>query len=376
MKGARLMKRIAMFLDGTWNDDEDKTNVWQSAFDLADKSPSGVLQLSEYDKGVGTLPFTRTVGGVFGVGLGRNIRQAYDFLRLNYVENGDDRDEIFLFGFSRGAFTARSLGGMIAKFGILPGSTPVSTKSLFSLYRKGPKQRSLETLKDADPNTRSTDEQIIVDETRPAKIKFIGVWDTVGALGIPLGNLTGISTNSFSFHDTRLSDKVENAFHALALDEHRKPFVPTRWTLPKGQDVGDGQTIEQRWFVGAHSNVGGGYRNDRVRLVPLNWLQSKATASGLAFRNPISALTSDHYGPLNDSYSEMFGGMYAKWPTTERHHRQINFALSNDEYSINEWIDETVFDRWKHSSYRPKSITNWAKTKNVDLMNVTGDQPA
>ncbi len=365
-----------MFLDGTWNDEEDKTNVWQSAFDLAESSPSGVPQLGEYDEGVGTLPFTRTVGGAFGVGLGRNIRQAYDFLRLNYVEAGEDRDEIFLFGFSRGAFTARSLGGMIAKFGILPASAPLSTATLFSLYKKGPKQRSLEDLINTDPKTRSPDEQIIVDETRPAGIKFIGVWDTVGALGIPLGNLTGISTASFTFHDTRLSDKVENAFHALALDEHREPFAPTRWTLPKGHDLRDGQKIEQRWFVGAHSNVGGGYRNDRVRLVPLNWLQSKATECGLAFRNPIAALASDHYGPLNDSYAEMFGGIYAKWPTTERHHRQINVAPSNNEYSINEWIDGSVFDRWRHSSYRPKSITNWAREKKVDLMKVIGDQPA
>ncbi|MDF3010573.1 MAG: hypothetical protein K0S03_1369, partial [Burkholderiales bacterium] len=221
------MKRLILCCDGTWNSaDQERngtpcpTNVVKLGYRVA-KRDGDIPQLIYYDQGVGTgNTLDRASGGAFGDGLEENIHDAYRFLVANY----EPGDELYLFGFSRGAFTVRSIGGMIRKCGIL--ERPMQFRKSCSLIHE-----------------------------EPIPIRMIGVWDTVGSLGIPLRGLRWLTRREHQFHDTELSGSVQVACHALAIDERRAPFAPTLWDYkPK-----PGQQVEQVWFCGAHSDVGGGY---------------------------------------------------------------------------------------------------------------------
>jgi hypothetical protein len=221
-----------------------------------------------------------------------------------------------------------------------------------------------------------------------AKVKFIGVWDTVGALGLPFGKIKGISASTLLYHHTRPSSAFENMYHALAIDEHRKLYRPTLWEgfYPKNPKTGEPiekpvpewQQIEQRWFVGAHSNVGGGYPNNALATVPLAWLQRKASDLGLAFRDRIDLVGDEHLAPVIDSYRQFMKGTYRL--VSRRHYRPIGREWVKKEtgwvHSFGESIDATVFDRWQQDpKYRPKNLRRWAERDGVDLDTVKGDQP-
>ena len=229
-------KRLAIFLDGTWNEPGDNTNVWRMKLMVADAGADGVRQVSYYDEGVGTTWYTRLRGGAFAKGLSKNVRQAYQWLMEHY----NDGDDVFVFGFSRGAFTARSLTGMIAKCGLLRPGAPMPVIQVFERYRRGPKARPLyrlEYLNRHGPGDFDLEERWLLEYSTRIPIKLIGVWDTVGTLGIPLGRIRGISRSTLHFHHTRLSKIFEHAYQALAIDEHRKPYRPSVWTkfTPKEQ---------------------------------------------------------------------------------------------------------------------------------------------
>ncbi len=270
------MKRIIICCDGTWNTPDKnkdgvplKTNVVKVAEAIKPVSEFGVQQLTYYNSGIGTTGtiFRKWFDGATGSGISDNILDAYKYLILNFELN----DEIFLFGFSRGAFTVRSLAGLIRNSGILRRDCIDMMRKAYILY----KSRS----KSSHPKQKEATlfrKTYAVSDKVP--IKFIGVWDTVGSLGNPLVINSILSkfspvTLSNSFHDTELSSIVENAFHALAIDEKRRNFKPAIWTK---QTNSENQHVEQKWFIGAHSNIGGGYPSTKLSDISLEWILEKA----------------------------------------------------------------------------------------------------
>ncbi|NDV87435.1 DUF2235 domain-containing protein [Aurantimonas aggregata] len=281
-----MRKRLIVCFDGTWNNADDidetdesgkrATNVQRIA--RAVRGNSGdIQQIVLYLRGVGSTgtQIDRLVAGATGAGVEDNIRSAYMFLAQNYrparKEDGHDvpADEIFLFGFSRGAFSVRSLAGFISSAGLLKRQRLGDLRRAWTYYRTEGKRSS----KDFCEVHKS-------DCHHDPEITFVGVWDTVGALGIPR-SIVGLQLDSsHEFHDTTPSKIVANAFHALAIDEYRDEYVPTLWTgkVPKGA------TVEQCWFAGAHSDVGGGYADRTLADIPLVWMARKAEQCGLALQ--------------------------------------------------------------------------------------------
>ena len=228
-------KRLAVFLDGTWNTVNDNTNVWRLKSLLAPKGPDGVEQLSYYSTGVGTTFGERVRGGMFGYGLNDEIIRAYEWL----IEHYNIGDELFIFGFSRGAYTARSLSGFISKCGLLAAGAPLSVDELYARYRRASAVRTIRDLLVEQKEGKSEfplEERWILKYSQAIDIDFLGVWDTVGALGLPFGNLPIFGKADMQFLNTGIRVSNKRAFHALAIDEHRKAFAPTLWTVdfPKG----------------------------------------------------------------------------------------------------------------------------------------------
>ncbi|TVQ10620.1 MAG: DUF2235 domain-containing protein [Balneolaceae bacterium] len=275
------MKRIVICCDGTWNAPDTeidglpvKTNVVKIANAVLPADERGTKQMMFYDKGVGTRGgrIRRMIDGATGRGLSDNLLNAYRYLIQNY----EPGDQIFMFGFSRGAFTVRSLAGLIRSCGILRINAIDKVDHAFEIYSS----------RRFDTHPRQVEATMFrktysLSDIIP--IKFMGVWDTVGALGNPL-MLNGIFTERYSFHDHKLSSKVEYAYHAVAIDEKRRHFQAALWE----KDPNDThQTMEQVWFAGVHSNVGGGYTTTGLSDIALEWMAGKASAAGLALLPPV-----------------------------------------------------------------------------------------
>jgi uncharacterized protein (DUF2235 family) len=259
-------KTIVVCCDGTWNkaDQTDPTNV-EKFFRAVPEL--GGRQVVRYVDGVGTGPgaFDKYVGGIFGLGLSARVLAAYKHVAENY----EDGDRIFLVGFSRGAYTARSTAGMIRNVGVLkPGfRDDKHYRRAMSLYRN-------RTNNSKKPGGRKAIEFRRRHSYSP-RIEFLGVWDTVGRLGIPIGGfrLFHFISRRWLFHDTTLSSTVAAAYQALAIDERRRPFKPSLWTLSETAKKPDAeQVVEQVWFSGVHSNVGGGYADSGLSDITLNWM--------------------------------------------------------------------------------------------------------
>ena len=217
-----------------------------------------IPQIVFYQSGVGTEGdrSSRVVGGALGLGLSHNMRDAYAFICNNYCEG----DEIFLFGFSRGAYTARSIGGLIGFAGLLAKRDLDRFLELWKGYKE--RDRNADLLKSFQNRHGNV------------RIKCIGVWDTVGSVGIPadFALLDPFFRKYYGFFDATLGLHVDHAFHALALDERRKHFVPTLWTQKPGAGK---QELKQVWFAGVHSDVGGGYPVHGTSDIPLAWMASE-----------------------------------------------------------------------------------------------------
>lgn len=334
----------------------------------SDIGADGRPQLIFYSIGVNGF-----LGGLFGKGIDENIRLAYEWLVQNYNEG----DEIFIFGFSRGAYTARALAGLVAIEGILTRGAPIGTGELYERYKL--QQFSLWKLKEtgsANTTSLSLQDQWILKYSRPTQIKFVGVWDTVGSIGWSKGNIPKISRSKFDYLHTGLRIHILNAYHALAIDEKRADFSPTLWDkripispLEKIAVPRSVSSVEQRWFAGAHANVGGGYATDLLPQRPLQWMMKKAEMQGLTFRSHIE-IDGDYFGArIADSYGDFGGGMYRflSFPAT----RTIGIDPFNTpdghRVSVNETIDATVFERWRRDpNYRPGNLTEWAARRGVD----------
>jgi uncharacterized protein (DUF2235 family) len=366
----QAQKRLAIFLDGTWNEVDSNTNVWRMKALCAPAGNDGKLQIAYYEIGVNGI-----VGGSTGKGLDANIRQAYNWV----VENYSEGDEIFIFGFSRGAYTARSLAGLIAKLGILKAGSPIGVGQLFSRYKREEEEtlgKLLELQANGNLQNVTLEEKWMLKYSQSAKIKMVGVWDTVGSLGIPAFAIPGISRPTFGYLHTGLRIQIENGFHALAIDEHRKAFEPTLWDVRIPKDPSQTRaaprpisSVEQRWFVGAHANVGGGYETDLLAQAPLRWIMKKASHFGLTFRTDVDIDGELLAAPINDSYGEFMKGAYAR--ASKPFYRPIGRdPESRDDgthANVNETIDKSVFDRWRaDQAYRPRNLVDWAARKGVD----------
>lgn len=303
------MRNLIVCADGTWNtpDQEDDgvpvpTNVVKIYNCLAEKDSKGNEQLKYYHPGVGTEGhwWDKVRGGSVGEGLGKNIMSGYRWLGSHYQTG----DHIFLFGFSRGAYTVRSLGGMISRCGLLDLNNLADDemwKRVEKAYKDGYREKQ-------NRNKWANGWAFHAGDApdQQVSIYFIGVWDTVGALGVPddLAILNLFDDRAkYVFHDTKLSDKVINARHALALDEIRASFTPTLWMENTSKT-----DVKQIWFSGVHADVGGGYAETGLSDMALKWMIDEASGKGLEFQPGIvKQIKPDHHDVLHNSYRGIFG---------------------------------------------------------------------
>ncbi|MCB9480350.1 MAG: DUF2235 domain-containing protein [Desulfobacteraceae bacterium] len=332
-----MSKKIIICFDGTWNtpddnydDGDSSTNVWKIYDAILPEDTNGVEQKKWYEEGVGTSWYNKYFGGVFGVGLSGKIQEAYKYI----VETFNDGDDLYIFGFSRGAYSARSLVGLIRNVGLLKPENEELVGEAYSLYRT------------RDGSADSENAKFFKDEySREIKIHFLGVWDTVGSLGIPLESFGWFSKQYYEFHDTRLSGIVQNAFHAVAIDEHRKNYKCTLWDPVKKIN----QRMEQVWFAGAHSNIGGGYCDNNLSDISLRWMMDKASESGLYFDHEKVPEVPVNPSPVIDSYKEFLKGAYSKF--SPRYYRTIGSTKYGQE-SIDESVPGIVEN---NQNYKPKN---------------------
>lgn len=341
-------QRLIVLFDGTWNDPQDQTNVYRLAKCIKPFDGLGVRQHFFYDPGVGTSATTRFLGGMSGWGLTKNLLQGYEWL----AKHCHSQEEIWVFGFSRGAYTARSLGGIIRMCGLLKIVTPDLLQRAIALY--------------SNPSlTRDSEECVNFrrDFSRDVDIHFMGVWDTVGALGVP-GTILS-EKGVFSWHDTTLSDSIKHAFHAVALDEHRSAYNTALWTCNADTVMRPIEEVEQRWFIGAHANVGGGYPNDTLREIPFGWIAEKAMERGLALNMSQHLFTEDPWRKQpRDSFHEFICGFYAvfqrfcgKGDENGYFYRAFNLGRG-DRPALNVSVDPSVWERWRELDYRPPTLVN------------------
>ncbi|MGH3548240.1 MAG: DUF2235 domain-containing protein [Pseudonocardiaceae bacterium] len=338
------MRHLVVCCDGTWNTPEQEqggvptpTNVVRLHHALGEDKN----QLRYYHPGVGTGPglVDRLRGGGLGDGLAANIKSAYSWLARTYQPD----DAICLFGFSRGAYTVRSLTGMLSACGLAHGPTAplpedhwAEIDRLYDEVYRPVRERSA----GAAPYP-------------PVPIRFLGVWDTVGSLGIPdsLGVLKLFDVeHRHQFHDTRLNAHIQHARHALALDETRGPFTPTLWT---GEQPGGERSMQQVWFPGDHCDVGGGHLQTGLSDGALRWMIDRARAcTGLNFREGM--LEQVHPDP-GDVLHNSCTGVYLHLGPTPRAVPLI------DKQRCADVVHTSVFDRQNNApitigEYRPSRV--------------------
>ncbi len=308
-----MAKKLVLCCDGTWNTPRTETNIFRTYRFLCERlglptevtfkdgvrtcaghAADGSEVVLFYDAGVGTDWFSRLLGGGAGVGLSDNVRDAYYFLGHNFSPGS----EIYLFGFSRGAYTARSLCGFIKAAGLLdkPGVkdvwraymdryvTPVHATPGVVARPAGwglDRIRGWLVEKAGDAVGRLGADVDTLPTHGDVKIRFLGVYDTVGALGVPIPAAARVNEPIVGFHNTTLGDTVERAVQALAVDEKRGPYVPALWTQAADAVALAGQSVLQVWFPGVHSDIGGGYRDKGIGDITWDFMMRQAADKGL-----------------------------------------------------------------------------------------------
>jgi len=397
-----MPKNIVFCADGTWNgpgkvtvDDIAKdcddagelgpdatTNVYKLFCNLAGvltldsealskeqekelRNDGCVTQVAKYIHGVGdsSNAIDHVFGGVVGAGVISRIVRGYTFISRHYQPG----DAIYIVGFSRGAYTARALAGMISRVGLLDASK-YNVNDKEEAYRRGraawEMSRSL-AFTGSNPVSRlmtraaqwlgswvSKKTLSKSDLIAPVSIKAVGVWDTVGSMGVPL-YLSDGRTDMFRFTDQVLSNQVEYGFHAMAIDELRKDFPVTPWQ-PR-------TNISQVWFVGAHADVGGGYSLTESRLsdVTLEWMMRKLGGVGVIWQ-PQLACTPDC-----DSTAFLSASVHEPWSKPPFNvlgnlARQARAPEPGDVYHV------SVRQRWDTGTYRPQALS-WNATTMANL---------
>ena len=447
-------RRLALCLDGTWNERDSGTNIYhlsnlilEGKIESAAAAPPAAapegeaaktwVQMVYYDEGVGTGLLDNVTGGAFGIGLSENVREAYDWL----VERYRDGDEVYIFGFSRGAFTARSLVGMIGNCGLLYRGAPLPPAELWKGYQKmapyppplrpdgtrlpakrwwqpsgaqkpGP-FRPLNYLKPDDfpgasrygyiaRNEMTETERLLCEWSRRIPIHCLAVYDTVRTLGIEALAIPWLRDRKTEFHKTQLTWLIQYGLHALAIDEHRGNFNHVPWhrktrlntKATEEKSKASGQ-IQQNWFIGAHSNIGGSYDDDTLAQLPLAWFVRECTALGLVFkpRKPAepdvrnktkeedciplwpgndTATGEFKQGHVCDSYTELGGGIWRHLIRAKRNYRRIKppaeFQDGEEVKSLNEKLDDSVLKLIERNSnavgpdnYNPPNLYEYRK---------------
>lgn len=360
------MKRLVICADGTWKSDDEaafgaSTNIVRIRNGIPERASDDVPQKVHYVKGVGADPnmVERLLGGL-GKGLSANVLDAYRFVAQQY----EPGDELYMFGFSRGAFTVRSLAGLVRNCGIVRDGATLPKEELQKRIN-----RAYDLYRDRAEDARPSGSRAIAfrrENSHDATIKCLGVFDTVGSLGIPTQGPVGILLRRrYGFHDVRLSRIVENAFHALAIDELRKPFAPTLWEVRDSELLSDeAQHVEQRWFAGVHSNVGGGYDDRELSNLTLGWMIERVEArTGLEFSRELkeAAASCDCGGKLYDSYT----GWYKR---LGRNVRPIAQARTDDKTGelthTFEAVDDSAAERYRRKlepAWRPENFLDFWK---------------
>ena len=291
------MKRLVVCCDGTWQRlyGGALTNVALTARAVAARDQAGVAQIVYYSAGVGaSLKGLSLWQGMTGDTLDENLIEAYTFINLNY----EPGDALYLFGFSRGAYTVRSLAGLLRKCGVLRRAHVDKTHEALKLYRDHDiKTDSVEAERFRIAHAAAWPRIAAPFTTPPEdlRIRYLGVWDTVGALGIPRLLPISLGLNKqYQFHDTALSRAVESARHAVAIDERRKAFAPTLWSnVDAFNTPGAPARVAQAWFPGDHGGIGGSNISRGLSNCALLWVLEGAEAAGLALaREPGSVLSS------------------------------------------------------------------------------------
>ena len=363
------MKRIIICSDGTWDKPGNvengfvvRTNV-QKIFEVIAKSDGDIKQIKHYDTGVATIgsSVARAVNGVLGVGLESNIINAYKFIVWNY----EPGDELYFFGFSRGAYTVRSLAGLIRRCGIVKNQDLCLIDDAYHLYR----QRMV----DRETRRRQSVKFIAANSYANPEIKFLGVWDTVGALGIPHSAFRMINKKKYRFHDLTLSSIIRHACQAMAIDEHRSLFNVNLWTRSKhATDSNIGQVVEQRWFSGVHSEVGGGYHEEQLSDLPLLWMIDRAKRAGLCIDIKLAVETKD------------FPVFLSPDPAASPHNNltfihRFNPIITRkigQESGFNECIDASVLERMRLvNGYLPHNVKR-AIDHGIEVRETIGAEPA
>jgi uncharacterized protein (DUF2235 family) len=340
-----MQRNLVVCCDGTWNTPTQKdrglvvpSNVVKMSRAIDDSDPA--RQRIYYDTGVGTgRGIDKWFGGAFGVGLTDNIEQAYRWIADEYR----DGDRLCFFGFSRGAYTVRSLAGLIGRCGLTgPGDAKAARKA-YELYRQA-----------SDDRARSRASEFKAGQ-RDVQVHFLGVWDTVGSLGVPALSRYGLlrktvrvlargSKFAHGFHDENLGRHVVHAYHAVAIDEERGPFAPSLWKA----DGSVRENVEQVWFAGVHCNIGGGYVDAGLSDHALLWMAAKAMKAGLALDYRYLAMRVDPncHGELRDSKT-------LAYHLIPDHEREIGLPST-----LNERVHQSAVSRMRHptNGYRPRNL--------------------
>jgi uncharacterized protein (DUF2235 family) len=344
------MKRIIICSDGTWNKPGNieggyvvRTNV-QKIFEVIAKSDGSIKQIKHYDNGVAVLgtAAARMINGALGVGLDDNIISAYKFIVWNY----EPGDELYLFGFSRGAYTVRSLAGMIRRCGILKNQDLCLIQDAYKFYRDRSGINK--------PGEQQSEQFISINSYPKPQIKFLGVWDTVGALGIPHSSFRMWNKKKYKFHDLTLSSIIKYAYHAMAIDEHRSLFDVNLWKQSRhAVENNVEQFVEQRWFPGVHADVGGGYHEEQLSDIALLWMIDKARQSGLNIDMNMAVTNSDFPVFLSPGINARG---HNSMSFIHRFNPVINRKIGQDD-SFNEVIDASAFERKIHvKDYDPINV--------------------
>ena len=283
MREVVVSKRIVICADGTWNRPERNikedfpTNVLKLSRAIRPIS-KGISQQVFYDWGLGSY-YDPAIGGATGTGINKNIKDSFRYIVQNYHPG----DEIFLFGFSRGAYTVRSLCGMINNCGILKRADANLIEKAFNLYKKSGAVNAPNGIN--SENFRKLHSHGNPKSPKSRTVKFVGVWDTIGALGIPFSFL-GFLNKEHEFYDRHIGDNVQIARHAMAIDELRSDFEPTIWEPKSGLD------LKQVWFAGVHSDIGGSYKPDKdgssLADISLKWMLREAGNANLGVESHLT----------------------------------------------------------------------------------------
>ncbi|MBS0250797.1 MAG: DUF2235 domain-containing protein [Proteobacteria bacterium] len=341
------MKRLVCALDGTWNDDDGAsplTNVAKLSRAILYEDGQGVHQLVRYVVGIASsqdhgLAF---LNGALGFEISDRIKAAYQFL-CNAYEPGD---EIYLFGFSRGAYEARSLASFVTLFGLAAKGSEFSLEQAWRIYRQPEHKRSFDAIAEIGAACHY-----------PVRIRCLGLWDTVGNVGNPYRSWGWLS-RKLDHHDMRLHDTIDVALHALSIDEARSPFRPTLLTYPDDVRLPSRQHVEQMWFAGTHADVGGGWTETALSDIALLWMAERIQAkTNLAIDIDKLRRESkpDHLGLQHASSTGWLYAISRLAPATRRIQHSLedepssrkrrSGQVGSDLISLNEAIHESVLMR-------------------------------